>query len=162
MDTGHGIVDVVEPEFFRDQFAYRIRLIQIAAFKQFEARLQAYGPAARYFGLLCFIETNPLASQGKLGDAIHLDRSSLVPILETLEKVGLVRRVSDPSDKRLRLVELTDQGRAIVNELKVHAARHEETLVAGFSDKERRTLLDMLKRVDENLRRERAASAHQG
>lgn len=142
---------LVEPPIPADYISYRIRLIQIAAFKHFEAMMIGFGSAPRYFGMLCLIEANPGITQTKLANAIFLTRASLVPILETMEREGVVVRTGAPSDKRLRCVSLTERGLQLVAELKPHVAQHEAMMVAGLSEAERDTLFRLLRRVEENI-----------
>src|SRR4051812_11149519 len=71
---------------------YHLRVAQVAAYREFESRLTGLGMAPRFLGLLMLIEANPGAPQSRLAEAIHLDRSSLVPILDKLEADGLVER----------------------------------------------------------------------
>lgn len=143
--------DIVEPEILRDLVSYRIRLVQIAAFKQFEAVLAGFGTAPRYFGMLAIIEANPGIPQSRLAEAIFLERASLVPILDAMEREGIVRREGSPADRRLRCVSLTDDGKALLEALKPHVARHEARMVAGLSARERGALIRLLRRVEDNL-----------
>jgi DNA-binding MarR family transcriptional regulator len=143
-DIDHGpLVDLV---------SYYIRLVQIAAFKNFEEVTKQLGVAPRYFGLLSLIETNPGLPQSRLAEAIHLLRSSIVPILDTLEVEGLVERRSSSADRRRKSVWLTPKGKKVVGRVRNLVLKHEECLLNGFSRQEKRQLLDLLKRVDGNLR----------
>ena len=63
--------------FLEDLIGYRIRLVQIAAYKDFESVTKGFGQAPRYFGLLSLVEANPGLPQGKLAEAsISFDRAS--------------------------------------------------------------------------------------
>ncbi len=135
-----------------DLVSYYVRLVQIAAFKNFEEVTRSFGVAPRYFGLLSLIESNPGTPQGKLAEAIHLLRSSAVPILDRLEADGLIERRSSTVDRRSKSVWLTPQGKKVINSLKVLVREHEERLMVGFSRQEKQQLLKLLKRVDLNLR----------
>jgi DNA-binding MarR family transcriptional regulator len=131
---------------------YRIRLAQIAAYKDFEGVTRDFGQAPRYFGLLALIEANPGLPQGKLADAIHLVRSSLVPIIDKLESDGIVERRAAGGDRRLKAVWLTTKGQKMLTRLKPHVSAHEERLTAGMSERDKASLLRLLRHVDENLR----------
>ena len=48
-----------------------------------------------------------------LGHQLRLDSGTLTPLLKRLETAGLVRRDRDPADERRVLVSLTDEGRAL-------------------------------------------------
>ena len=135
-----------------DLIGYRIRLAQIAAYKDFESVTREFGQAPRYFGLLALIEANPGLPQGRLADAVHLVRSSLVPIIDKLESDGIVERRAAGSDRRLKAVWLTTQGRKLLARLKPHVLAHEERLTAGMSERDKASLLRLLRQMDKNLR----------
>ncbi len=146
------VAEVVEPELLSRSVSYRIRLLQIASYKIFEQRVEGFGSAPRYFGMLKLIEANPGIPQTRLAEAIFLDRSSLVPILEGLTREGWVERKSTPQDKRVRRVFLTETGQERLGQLEQLVAEHEAAITEGLSDAEREQLISSLERVGENLR----------
>ncbi|KAA2261314.1 MarR family transcriptional regulator [Solihabitans fulvus] len=85
-------------------------------------------------------------TQLALGAAIGLDKTTLTTVLDRLEKQGLLTRKPDPSDRRVRIPEITDEGRAV--EARVTAAHREvEARLAGdLSDQERATIYTLLRR----------------
>ncbi|MEQ9812302.1 MAG: MarR family transcriptional regulator [Azospirillaceae bacterium] len=146
------------PPDLRDQVSYMVRLIQISAYKNFEKHTTGFGSAPRYYGLLRLVEANPGITQSRLAEAIYLDRSSLVPILDTLESEGYLVRTPSETDKRVRCIALTPAGRGRLDELKVHVRRHEDLIVHGLTEEERAVLRRLLQRIDGNLRRADAAA----
>jgi DNA-binding MarR family transcriptional regulator len=144
--------------FLTDLLGYRIRLVQIAAYKDFEAVTKGFGQSPRYFGLLSLIEANPGLPQGKLAEAVHLVRSSLVPIIDKLEAEGIVERRPSRCDRRLKAVWLTSKGKKLVGRLRPFVTKHEDRLTAGMSADEKASLLGLLQRVDINLRRQADAA----
>jgi DNA-binding MarR family transcriptional regulator len=51
---------------------------------------------------------------GKMGDRLMLHPTSVTNIIDRLEVQGLVHRVAHPTDRRLKLAEITDDGRRVV------------------------------------------------
>jgi len=153
MGTTSGRKGDPTPQDLRDQVSYMVRLIQISAYKNFEKHTTGFGSAPRYYGLLRLVEANPGITQSRLAEAIYLDRSSLVPILDTLEREGYLARTASATDKRVRCIALTPGGRARLEELKVHVRRHEDLIVDGLDEGERAILRGLLQRIDGNLRR---------
>jgi DNA-binding MarR family transcriptional regulator len=151
--------DVAEPEALAGSVTYRIRLLQIAAYKAFEQRATGHGSAPRYFGLLKLVEANPGITQARLAEAIFLDRSSLVPILDTLTREGWIERRKAPEDKRVRRVHLTDEGTRRLPALEVEVNAHETVVTDGLSQAEKDQLLTLLIRLDGNLRRHQQEQA---
>lgn len=71
----------------------------------------------------------------------------LTPVLDHLERNGLVARAPNPADRRGRLVRLTSAGRKLVDKaMDVHTAAEHE-LVAALSLQEREQLTKLLRKV---------------
>ena len=131
---------------------FRLRMAQILAYKGFEATVPDHGGAARYLGLLSIICQNPGQSQIKLAEAVGLQRSSLVPILDRMEASGILERRAVDGDRRSNAVWPTEQGRAVVADLTTQALDLEARTLAGLSAAETDQLLGLLDRVIANLR----------
>jgi DNA-binding MarR family transcriptional regulator len=149
-EPAHGSTQELKLGPLAKFIGYHLRVAQVAAFREFEARLTSFGMAPRYFGLLMLVEANPGAPQSRLAEAVHLDRSSLVPIIDRLEQEGLLERRASGGDRRLKSVWLTREGEKLLSKLKPLALQHEARLAAGFTQKEREQLLTMLSRLSEN------------
>jgi len=145
------VADLIEPEALRDLVTYRLRLLQIAFYKAFEQQVTGHGSAPRYYGLLKLVQANPGIPQTRLAEAIFLDRSSLVPILDTLTREGWVTRRKTPQDKRVRRVFLTEAGAARLRALDVEVRAHEAVVTRGLSETEKTQLLSLLSRLGTNL-----------
>ena len=82
-----------------------------------------------------------------IGEKVLLASASMTSAIDRLEKRGLVVRRSCSSDRRIRLVELTCEGKGFIEEI---YARHEkdlELVTEGLSDEERRTMYEGLKKI---------------
>ena len=151
-DTEADLMLALQPAL-ADSVNFRLRMAQILAYKAFEATTPDHGGAARYLGLLSIICQNPGQSQIKLAEAVGLQRSSLVPILDKMEKSGIVERRAVDGDRRSNAVWATAQGEAIVADLSAQANVVEDATLEGFSPEEVVLLRDMLDRVISNFRR---------
>ncbi|WP_261557625.1 MarR family winged helix-turn-helix transcriptional regulator [Frankia tisae] len=91
-------------------------------------------------------EQGPVGQQG-LAEALSLDPSNVVALLNELEERELVTRRRDPADRRRHIVELSAKG---ADELAL-ASRHlgliEDELFAALSAEERQTLHGLLTRA---------------
>jgi len=74
--------------------------------------------------------------QHELAPLLGLETSGVVRLLDTLSKRGLLRRVEDPSDRRARLLKLTDEGIALGKRADRIARELREELLAGLSEKD--------------------------
>jgi DNA-binding MarR family transcriptional regulator len=53
-----------------------------------------------------------------IGQKMLADNSNLTRLVDRLSKRGLVRRATDPADRRVTLIQLTDAGAAMIDELR--------------------------------------------
>lgn len=60
--------------------------------------------------------TNGNCSQKYLADQLDMTAASLVPLLNQVEKSGLITRRIDPSDKRINNIELTAKGELLAKD----------------------------------------------
>jgi MarR family 2-MHQ and catechol resistance regulon transcriptional repressor len=134
---------------------------QISAPRLWLVLARAYGSIVSYIegafvaqgiGLSDFMVLEVLLHKGPLtisaiGEKVLLASASMTSAIDRLEKLELVRRRSCNSDRRIRLVELTCEGRRFIEEI---YARHEkdlEAIAAGLDDAERRTMYEGLKKI---------------
>jgi DNA-binding MarR family transcriptional regulator len=87
------------------------------------------------------------ASPGALVRATGVTSGTMTNRVDRLVSRGLVRRDSDPDDRRSVRVELTDQGRATVDGALVDLLRAERELLAGLAEPDRTGLADGLRRL---------------
>ncbi len=63
------------------------------------------------FAVLLVLDDNGSLDQSALGALTAIDRSTLTPLLDRLEALGLVTKEIDPANRRRRIVTLTEAGR---------------------------------------------------
>ncbi|WP_127129653.1 MarR family winged helix-turn-helix transcriptional regulator [Georgenia sp. SYP-B2076] len=103
--------------------------------------------SSRSFSLLEVVAHADGASQRELADAIRLDPSQIVTLLDTLERRGLLERRPNPHDRRQRLVVITARGRTLLEEASGLVERSLDDVLADLAGSERETLRDLLHRV---------------
>ena len=53
----------------------------------------------------------------EIGKRLHLDSGTLTPLLKKIESMGLIKRYRDVNDDRVVIVELTQQGRLLKDQV---------------------------------------------
>lgn len=76
----------------------------------------------------------------ELSDALLVSSGTLTNRLDRLESKGLVERRPNPGDRRSVEVALTDRGRELTDEAVTEHVANERRMLAGLSERERRTL----------------------
>lgn len=126
---------------------YQLRIAQIALFRDFAEALGDYEMTPGLFGVLVIIEANPDLKQSELAKAAHLDRSTVVSVIDNLERRQLVERRASPNDRRSNALRLTAEGTALLKKLKRLVADHEKRLVQNLTADEQQTLIGLLTRI---------------
>lgn len=70
-------------------------------------------------------------SQRALADQLGVEGPSVVSMLDRLEQAGLVLRAPCPTDRRVKLVHLTDAGRALYAKVRKQADAFRASVLAG-------------------------------
>ncbi|HEX3320708.1 MAG TPA: MarR family transcriptional regulator [Terriglobales bacterium] len=82
-----------------------------------------------------------------VGDRVFLTSGSSTAAVDRLEKRGLVRRESDASDRRSRIVHLTSAGRNLISGVFAEHAKVMEQTAHALTSTERATLVSLLKKL---------------
>ena len=101
----------------------------------------------RHLIALSLLHERGALSQQALGEALTLDPSNVVGLLNELEERGLVVRQRDPVDRRRHIVSLSEAGASELAATGVQLTGIEEDLLKALSLAERATLRDLLARV---------------
>jgi DNA-binding MarR family transcriptional regulator len=83
----------------------------------------------------------------KLFNAVILSSGAMTNRLDRLEAMGLVAREPDPTDRRGRLVALTDRGRELVDAAAEDHLANEERLLSALDAEEREQLAGLLRKL---------------
>lgn len=126
---------------------YQLRLAQIAIFRDFAQSLGEFDVTPGLFGVLVIIDANAGLKQSELARAAHLDRSTVVSVIDNLERRGLVERRAADNDRRSNALVLTPDGAALLKKLKRRVNEHEKRLVQHLTEDERQTLVTLLQRI---------------
>ena len=92
-----------------------------------------------------------------IGCKVELTPGSISVAIDRLERRGLVTRKSSSEDRRVHLVELTPEGRAVISKAFTHHAAEMEKLFITLSESDRRTLLKLLKKLGKDVEQQMTA-----
>jgi DNA-binding MarR family transcriptional regulator len=107
-----------------------------------------FGVTARQVAVMRAIHRPQPQAQGDVARQMGIDRTTMVALVDELQDKNLVRRRPDAADRRKNVVELTDAGRAILQQANQAAAQSEQEflrpLSAGQADQLRSALRALL------------------
>jgi DNA-binding MarR family transcriptional regulator len=109
--------------------------------------LEAHGLSMWGYVVLSALDRSPVRSQAALADAIGADKTRIIATLDELQERGYIQRRPDPEDRRVRLLALTDSGRAVKDAAQAAIQRGEERWLGRLSTNDRRVFLRILRQL---------------
>jgi DNA-binding MarR family transcriptional regulator len=99
--------------------------------------------------VLTALDRQATRTQAALAAAIGADKTRLIPVLDDLQRRGLITRESDPADRRVRLLSLTPTGRRLHAAVRAEIRAAEEVLLADVAEPDRPGFLAALQALDQ-------------
>jgi len=127
-----------------------LRIAQILADRLF-ASCRKLEMAPGHYTVLSLIKLNPGINQSMLAQSMYLDRSSMVPILDQLEKTGWIERQRSPNDRRSHALYLTDAGNAALENADREVQALEASIAKEMGHDNRASLLALIKQFQTAL-----------
>lgn len=90
-------------------------------------------------------------TQVELARLLDVGKVTVGGLIDRLEENALVERSADPSDRRVRLIRISEKGRQLVEEMKELAFEVDGLSMEGVSEAEREALISILSKIKENL-----------
>lgn len=105
------------------------------------------GLTGLHVGALKLIESGGPMSQHAVGSALGKDRTTMVSVVDDLERAGLVERRRNPRDRRAYALEITPEGEEWLERATALIRDAEADLLGDLDAEERERLRELLKRV---------------
>ncbi len=106
--------------------------------------LARHGISMWAYIVLSSLRRSPVRTQAALAASIGADKTRMIPVLDDLQQRGLIEREPDPSDRRVRLLELTEDGARVQRAVQADIRVGEAELLAKLGDDDRRVFLRVL------------------
>ena len=138
------------------RFRFGLQLVGLARRwrRELDRQLAAAGLTDATWAPLVHLQvTGDGMTQTDLAALVGIEGSSLVRLLDALADKGLIERRAAETDRRAKLIVLTDAGHAAVAGIRRVLARSEAAMLGDLSEAELAAMLDGFHRVDQSLRR---------
>jgi MarR family transcriptional regulator for hemolysin len=118
-----------------------------------DVRLQPFGlTEATWLPLVYLSRCKGPIRQKDLADCIGIEGSTLVRLIDALDRAGLIERRID-RDRRAKILHLTPDGHALVEQVEAVTAGVRQQVLVGITDAELAVALSVLERIGAALAR---------
>jgi DNA-binding MarR family transcriptional regulator len=117
-----------------DRLGYLLKHAHLRFAELSAAAMEPMGISGRECAVLIAIDDRVPQSQQEVARRLAVDRTTMVALIDELERKGLVDRRQAPGDRRKNVVTLTAVGRATVAKAVSAGAEAERRFLASLSD----------------------------
>jgi DNA-binding MarR family transcriptional regulator len=110
-----------------------------------------FGVNVTEWRIMSLLAIEPGIAASRICHVIGFDKGPVSRTLAAMEKRGLIAIRTDPNDGRTHSISLTAKGRATHDRVIVAAFERERRLLSCLSRDEQEVLIDLLRRLHENL-----------
>ena len=124
-----------------------------AIFEDLNAMHSEHNISEGRFGVMVLLNREPgkPANPAELADRAQVTRATMTGLIDTLERDGFVKREHAPDDRRMMLVQLTEQGRQFLESILPVYFRRVNTLMSELTMHERKTLVGLMGKIRQSL-----------
>ena len=132
--------------------SYAVARLHQRLFAGITERVAPYGLTTLQFTTLSVLSRHgaPL-STSQLARRAFMTPQSMSEVIHALERKGLIKRNPHPNHRRTLPATLTAKGRRLLAECDAAVSEFEDSMLLGFSEKDRAAFLDMVKAAVRNL-----------
>src|SRR3990172_4612930 len=136
---------VGEPRYrLEDQVGFVLRRVHQRATETFNTVMAGFDITPPQFAALAKLHDLGSTSQNQLGRLVAMDPATMFGVAGRLSKRGLVRQAVAPNDARLVILELTEEGRALIEAMKARGLDVSRRTLEPLTAKEAETFLRLL------------------
>jgi DNA-binding MarR family transcriptional regulator len=109
--------------------------------------LDAHGLSMWGYVVLLALDRSSVRTQAALAEAIGADKTRIIRTLDDLQQQGFIEREADPDDRRVRLLAITEEGRAVKDAVQRDIQRGEERWLGELTADDRKVFLRVLQQL---------------
>ncbi len=115
--------------------------------------LQRLGLTASQFHILFVLKCHGgILTLKEMEELFNMAQSTIAGLASRLEKKQLVETVPDPTDRRIKRIQVTAKGEEAFQAAHSNMRETERLITSPLSEEERKALFDMLQRVYQNIK----------
>jgi MarR family transcriptional regulator, transcriptional regulator for hemolysin len=99
----------------------------------FDKWLSPLGVTRSQWWVLAFLSRNDGMAQTELAEELDVGKVALGALIDRLEEAGFVKRILDPTDRRVKRVVLTKQSKGLIDTLREKNSQFNQHILRGIS-----------------------------
>ncbi|MBY9076810.1 MarR family transcriptional regulator [Nocardioides sp. WL0053] len=103
------------------------------------------------YGIMCRVADEGPQRLGSFASAFGLDPSTITRQVQALERAGLAERHTDSADRRASILDLTDEGRVVLERTREFRRHRLDEILADWSDDDRAELGRLLEKFNTSM-----------
>ncbi len=141
----------VQDREFEESLAYWIFAAGFAIETALNEELAPVGITHRQVQILGALAVHGQAAQNELAEVMRVEPSSVVRLLDRMERAGWITRESDPVDRRKKIVRPTEKVEPVWQQIKARGMRAKERGLQGLTEEQVATARQVLRTIRQNL-----------
>ncbi|PQP81012.1 MarR family transcriptional regulator [Paenibacillus sp. PCH8] len=117
----------------------------------FTKQLKPYEVTPEQWSIICYLDIDKAMTQKELAEAIDRDQTTVVRMIHSLERKGMVRRILNDQDKRSHHLYLSPKGEAIKQRLLLTVKDAHDYVTRGINPEELNQLKSILEKLYSNV-----------
>jgi DNA-binding MarR family transcriptional regulator len=151
-EANHLGVSHVSDQTLRQFVGYNIKRTFNALHSDLVLTLRPYELRMITYTALVLIRDNPGLRQSQLADALAVERSNLVVIIDELERRELISRTPVLTDRRANALQVTLAGRRLCDKATAALQLHERSFLETVDQDAKETMLQVLNLIETNVK----------
>jgi DNA-binding MarR family transcriptional regulator len=147
-DTAPALV----PRGLRTRIGYLLNRPAVMIRRRAEKILEPLGIIPPHMGVISILRGEGPITQRALGEHLKIDPTSMVWLIDALEKKGYVRRVPHPEDRRAHLIKLTPAGESLFHKAGKELDQLEKEFLSPLTHAEQDQLKHLLTKLFKSVR----------
>ena len=137
---------------FENSMGFVVNMTAKAFQKSFDIELRKNaGVSLSQWRVVGTLVIQPGLTQKEIADKVGIEGATLVPILDKMEKEGLLKRKPDSSDRRVNRIYLTQKADSLWESMVECALKIRKSSTKNISENDLQTTLETLRKISQNL-----------
>ena len=135
-----------------EMVGYNVHILDLLLYQAFYERFADRSMTPGMFSALLAIRHNPGIRHGALADALLIQRPNMTTLINRLDRDGFLERRFAAGDRRSVELHLSAKGEKAVDRMRALLETQDAKATASLTEKERKTLLGLLRKLAGALR----------